>query len=394
MSFRPFDSLDVFQKRVLLRVDFNVPLEQNKILDDFRIQQTLPTIKLLKEKKAKKIILVSHLGRPLKQDKKFSLKPVFDYLEGLIDEKIYFLKTSIGKELSEEIMKLPDNSIILLENIRFYQEEKENDKNFAKELAKIADCFINEAFSVSHREASSLCAITEFLPSYSGKLLEKEIANLDKILKNPEKPLVIVLGGAKTKDKLPLIKEFLEKADYILLGGVIANTVLKANDFSIGQSFFEKEVIGEAKEIGSKKAEVVLPGDFVVLNKENKTQIKELGLIDDKDSIFDIGSMTINSFFKIISEAKTVFFNGPMGKFEDTRFSKGTNEVLKAILGNNKAFSVIGGGETIASFKKLNSKFKILDSVFLSTGGGAILEYLADKPLPGLKALKNLNKTL
>jgi 3-phosphoglycerate kinase len=390
MPLRSFDSLDVFEKRVLLRVDFNIPFEQNKVLDDFRIQQALPTIRLLKEKKAKKIILVSHLGRPLKKDKKFSLEPVADYLERLIDEKIYFLKTPISKELLEEIMKLPDNSIILLENIRFYKEEKENDRNFAKELAKTADCFINEAFSASHREVASLCAITEFLPSYSGKLLEKELASLNKILKNPKKPLVIVLGGAKTKDKLPLIKEFLEKADYILLGGVIANTILKANDFSIGKSFFEKEIINEAKKIGSKKAEVVLPGDFMVLNKENKKQIKELGLIDDKDNVFDIGPMTISSFSEIISKAKTVFFNGPMGKFEDMRFSKGTDEITKAILENNKAFSVIGGGETIASFKNLNSKFKVPDSVFLSTGGGAILEYLTGKPLPGLKVLKSI----
>jgi phosphoglycerate kinase len=388
MSLRPFDSLDVFQKRVLLRVDFNIPFKQGKVLDDFRIQKTLPTIRLLKDKKAKKIILISHLGRPLKQDERFSLQPIADYLEQSIDEKIYFLKTPIGKELSEEIIKLPGNSIILLENIRFYKEEKENDRNFAKELAKTADCFINEAFSASHRKAASLCAITEFLPSYSGKLLEKELASLDKVLENPEKPLVMILGGSKTKDKLPLVEEFLEKADYILLGGVIANTVLKANDFSIGQSFFEKEVINEAKKIGSKKAEVVLPGDFVVLNKENKKQIKELGLIDNEDNIFDIGPMTINSFSNIISKAKTVFFNGPMGKFEDIKFSKGTNEVMRAILENNKAFSVIGGGETIASLKNLNSKFKVSDSVFLSTGGGAILEYLTGKSLPGLRVLK------
>ena len=391
MSLKPFNSINVNGKRVLVRVDFNVPIEQKKILDDFRIQQTLPTIKLLKEKGAKKIILISHLGRPSKRDEKLSLELIAEYLEKLINEKIYFLKAPIGKKLLEEIENIPDNSIILLENIRFYKEEEGNNRNFAKELAKTADYFINEAFSVSHRKTASLCAITEFLPSYLGKLLEEEIANLDKVLEKPEKPLVIILGGAKTKDKLPLVEKFLEKADYILLGGVIANTILKANGFSIGQSLFEKEVISEAKEIGSKKAQIVLPGDFVVLNKENKKQIKELGLIDNDESIFDIGPTTINSFSGIISKARTVFFNGPMGKFEDIRFSKGTNEITKAILKNKKAFSVIGGGETITSFKDLSFKSKVSDSIFLSTGGGAMLEYLANKSLPGLATIKNIS---
>ena len=387
MPFKSLDSAEIAQKKVLMRVDFNIPLAENKILDDFRIQQTLPTIKLLKEKKAAKIILVSHLGRPSGKDEKFSLQPIADYLEQLIHEKIYFLKTPIGKELLEEIENILDNSIVLLENIRFYEEEEKNDKNFAKELAEMADCLVNEAFSASHRKAASLCAITEFLPSYSGKLLEKEISNLNKVSKNSAKPLVIILGGAKIKDKLPLAEKFLAEADYILLGGVMANTVLKANNFSIGQSLFE-EVMEEAKKLGSQKAELILPGDFAVLDKNGKKQIRELGKISEKDKILDIGPITGHTFDQIISKAKTIFWNGPLGKFEDQRFKDGTNQIIDSIIKNKTAFTVIGGGETIASFRIFDTKFQIPNSIFLSTGGGATLEYLAGEPLPGLVSLE------
>lgn len=394
MTLKPFDSADFSRKKVLMRVDFNVPLKQNKILDDFRIQRTLPTINFLKEKKAEKIILISHFGRPLKRDPKFSLEPISRHLEKIIGETIYFLKTPIGSQLSEEIEKLPNNSIILLENIRFYEEEEKNDKNFAKELAKIGDCFINEAFSASHREAASLCAITEFLPSFMGKLLEEEISQLNRIIKTPKRPLVIVLGGSKVKDKLPVVKRFLEQADYVLLGGVVADTVLKANDFSIGSSVFDREILDAAKNLGSQKAELILPGDFRVLNKDNKKQIKELGLIANKDIIFDIGPLAAKTFAQIISKAKTIFFNGAMGKFEDPRFSDGTKKIIEAIINNQKAQTVIGGGDTLLAFKILKPEYKILtrreagrqntEYRFFSTGGGAMLEYLAGKSLPGL----------
>ncbi len=289
--------------------------------------------------------------------------------------------------MKERIKKLPDNVIILLENIRFYKEEKENNEEFAKELAQIADCFVNEAFSVCHRKIASLCAITEFLPSYSGILLEEELANLDRMIQKSEHPLVIVLGGVKIKDKISVIERFKNKADYILLGGLMANTILKANGFCIGDSFSDESALLQAGKITIGEAGLVLPSDFKVLDKDNQIQIKELGNISEDDKIFDIGSKTCDIFSKIILKAKTVLFNGPMGKFEQEGFSEGTNKIIHAIVKNKLAFSVIGGGETITCFRSFNPKFKVSDSIFLSTGGGAMLKYLAGEPLPGLIAL-------
>lgn len=381
-------SVNISGQSVLMRVDFNVSINEGKILDDFRIQRVLPTIQFLREKEAKKIILISHLGQPtLSNQKQFSLEPVASCLEELLGEKVYFITTLIGKGLKEEIEKLPDNSIILLENIRFYKGEMENNKEFAKELAEIADCFVNEAFSVSHREVASLCAITEFLPSYSGILLEQELTNLDRITQKTEHPLVVVLGGAKIKDKISVIERFKDKADYILLGGLMANTILKANGFCIGKSLYDEGAFAQAEKMGIGKAELILPSDFMVLDKDNQIQTKELGNIAEDDKIFDIGPITCNTFSKIILKAKTVFFNGPMGKFEQEGFSNGTNKIINAIIENKLAFSIIGGGETITCLRSFNPKFQGSDSIFLSTGGGAMLKYLVGESLPGLIAL-------
>ena len=381
-------SINISGQSVLMRVDFNVPINDRKILNDFRIRRVLPTIQFLKEKKAKRIILISHLGQPTSSnEKQYSLEPVASCLEKLLEEKIYFITTLVGEGLKEKIEELPDNSIILLENIRFYEEEMENSKKFAKELAEIADCFINEAFSVCHRKAASLCAITEFLPSYSGILLEQELTNLDRITQKSEHPLVVVLGGAKIKDKISVIEKFKDKADYILLGGLMANTILKANGFYIGQSFYDEGAFAQAEKMGIGKAELILPSDFIVLDKDNQIQTKELGNISEGDKIFDIGPTTCNTFAKIILKAKTVFFNGPMGKFEQEGFSNGTNKIINAIIENKLAFSIIGGGETITCLRSFNPKFQGSDSIFLSTGGGAMLKYLVGEPLPGLIAL-------
>src|SRR5680860_186905 len=385
---RYIKSKDIFDKRVLMRVDFNVPIDKGKILDDFRIQRVLPTIQFLREKKAKKIILISHLGQPTSSDQKqLSLEPVAGCLEELLEEKVCFITTLVGEGLKEEIEELPDNSIILLENIRFYKGEMENSKKLAKELAEIADCFVNEAFSASHREAASLCAITEFLPSYSGILLEQELINLDRITQKSEHPLVVVLGGAKIKDKISVIEKFKDKTDYILLGGLMANTILKANGFCIGQSLYDEGAFAQAEKISIGKAKLILPSDFMVLDKDNQIKTKELGNISEDDKILDIGPTTCNTFSEIILKAKTVFFNGPMGKFEQEGFSNGTNEIINAIIKNKLAFSIIGGGETITCLRSFNPKFQGSDSIFLSTGGGAMLKYLVGEPLPGLIAL-------
>ena len=376
-----------------MRVDFNVDLnEEGNVIDDFRIQKTLPTIKFLKEKGAEKIILISHLGQPEKEDfwtEKFTLRPIADYLEKILKEKIYFCSLKDFKEIKEVIDKSEKGAIWLLENIRYHEGENTNDKNLAQQLSQLGDIYINEAFSVSHREAASLCAITEFLPSYPGLLFQEEIEHLNKIIKNSEPPTVMILGGAKMTDKIPVIEKFFNLANFILIGGAIANTILKSWNFEIGNSLFEEEMIEKAKNLGSDKAELILPGDFLVLTKKQQKNKRELGKIEKEDTILDIGPVAASTFQRIISQARTIFWNGPMGKIEDQRFQEGTKEILEAIIQNKEAKTVIGGGDTLESFKIPNSKFQIPNSVFLSTGGGAMLKYLAGENLPALRALEN-----
>jgi len=372
----------VKNKRVLMRVDFNVAFDkQGNIVDDFRIIKVLPTIKFLKDNNSEKIILISHLGRPQSDNKEqFSLKPVAKYLEQLLGQKIYFLTTDIGPELKKEIDVLPDRSIVFLENIRFYPEEEENSHSFAQELSQLGNVFINEAFSVSHRKAASISAITEFLPSYIGLLFQAETKALDNIKNIVSDRLVIILGGAKIKDKLPIINYFLDKAKFILVGGAIANTIIKSWDFEVGNSLVEPEMIAEAKNLGSQKAELVIPGDYEVLTDKNQVIIRNLGEITKTDTILDIGPGATKTFEKIINEAEIIFWSGPLGKIEDNRFRKGTKGVIDAILSNDKAQTVIGGGDTLMSIKLLKPKYSLENtpSRFFSTGGGAMLEYLAN----------------
>jgi phosphoglycerate kinase len=390
----------VKNKRVLMRVDFNVDIDETgKIIDDFRIQRTLPTIKFLKEESAEKIILISHLGQPEKNafwTEKFTLKPIADYLEKILKEKISFCSLKNFQEIKETIAKSEKGAIWLLENIRYHEAEEKNDKDFAHELSQLGDIYINEAFSVSHREVASLCAITKFLPSYPGFLLEDEIKHLNNIIINPKPPLVIILGGTKVEDKLPLIDIFSLKAHWLLIGGVIANTILKAWKFEIGSSLYEEKIIEKAKNLGSKTAELILPGDFFVLDKKQQKKNRELGQVEKGDNILDIGPIAASTFRDIVKKAQTIFWNGPVGKIEDQRFQEGTKEILEAVIQNKEAKTVIGGGDTLKSLKILNSKFllvqadQIPDSIFLSTGGGAMLQYLAGQTLPGLKALEKI----
>jgi len=381
----------VYHKRVLVRVDFNVSFdEQGKILDDFRIQKILPTLKFLQEQEADKIILLSHLGRPQPEDRNksdFSLQKVASYLEKLLGQKVYFSATPIGNALKQEIAKLPARSFILLENLRFYPEEEKNEVEFAKKLSDLGDIFINEAFSVSHRFSASLCGVPKFLPSYAGFLLQAEIEALDKIKKVDSNQLVVVMGGAKIKDKLPLIQSFLEWARFVLIGGALANTIIKAWDFEVGLSLVEEEMIKEAQNIGSQKAELVLPGDYRVLTKDHKIATRALGEVFKSDTILDLGPISSRTFAKFLSKAHAIFWNGPMGKIEDKRFREGTKAVLEAILSNNKAQTVIGGGDTLASLKLIKPGYQIQDTKlrFFSTGGGALLEYLSVKPCQVLK---------
>lgn len=325
---------DLKNKRVLLRCDFNVPLnEKGEILNDFRIKAALPTIEYL-IKAGAKIILISHLAEPERQDKRYSLKPVAQRLEELLRQKIEFVEGAIPGIA-------PCGEVVLLENLRFHKGEKENNEEFAKELAGLADIYINDAFGVCHREHASVAAITKFLASGAGFLLEKEIEALSQSLNQPERPLVAIIGGKKIETKIKVIDQFLKKADCLLLGGKIG---LEAN---------------------IKSDKLVVP-------------------LDDKEGL-DIGPKSIKAFSEIIKKARTIIWNGPMGKFEDKRFEKGTKEIAKAIAKNKKAFKIAGGGETIEAIFKygLENKFN-----HISTGGGAMLAFLSDEKLPGIETLK------
>lgn len=354
-TIRDFDLKD---KKVLVRCDFNVPLsEEGNILDDFRIRKTLPTIKYLKEKGAK-LILLSHLGRPQKvqslktslssvepsQIQSFSLKPIGLRLGQLLNEQIKFFPGCTGKELEKEIEKMKRGEIILLENLRFYKEEEENDENFAKELAKLGDIFINDALSVSHRSHASVVGITKYLSSGAGFLLENEVKVLSKIITNPKRPLVAIIGGGKVRDKAEIVERFSNFADSVLLGNLIAEEIIKKKIQNLKKIFFP---------------------------------------VDSKEN-YDIGEKTIKIFKEQIIRAKTVFWAGPLGKIEEKKYQNGTREIAKAVI-ESQAFSVIGGGDTVEFFNEINLTEEFN---YVSIGGGAMLKFLAGEKLPGLEVLK------
>ncbi|MCX8016220.1 MAG: phosphoglycerate kinase [Patescibacteria group bacterium] len=376
----------VSNKKILLRVDYNVDLdEKGKIISDFRLRASLETINFLLKYSAQKIIIVSHLGRPEGKEKKLSLEPIAKHLEKLLKKRVVFLGDCIGNEIKNTINNSKEK-IFLLENLRFYKEEENNDELFAQKLADLADIYINDAFGVSHRLNASVAAITKFLPSYAGFLMKKEVENLSKIKDDAVSPFVIVLGGAKISTKLPLIKAFLNKADYILLGGGLANTFWKAWGFNVGKSLVEEKMIEEAKNLGSQKAELILPGDLIVASdfndKNGKT--KEIGEIKEKDIIVDIGPVATQTFVNIIKNAQTILWNGPMGYWENKKFRDGTEKIAKAIA-KNKNFTVVGGGETLTAIEELG----LLDEYhFVSTGGGAMLDFLSSNELSALKFLQ------
>jgi len=405
MRLKSIRGLNLKNKKILLRVNFDVPIKNGKILDDSRILAHLPTIFYLIKKKAK-IILISHLDSPLKiknkrlRIKNYSLKKVAEYLnEFPIPNpnaqilKLKFIDDCLGEKVKKEIDKLKAGEIILLENLRFYPDEEKNDKKFAKNLASLADLYINDAFPVCHRAHASVSAMTKYLPSYAGFLLEGEIKNLSEILERPKHPLIILMGGAKISTKLPVIKNLLKIADQILIGGGLANTFFKAMGLDIGQSIYEKEMIDQAKII-SKNKKIVLPVDVKIKLKTQNSKFKIQNFKIDKLNklknfkILDIGKETIGLFSKYLSSARMIIFNGPMGYFEEKPFDLGTKKIVEAILKNKRAKIIIGGGETIAVVK--NFKIKDGKKVFISTGGGAMLEFLSGKNLPGIKPfLKN-----
>lgn len=381
---------EIKNKRVLLRVDFNVTLSKNlEIVDDIRILKSLPTIKLLLKNK-NKIIIVSHLGRPQKRDKKFSLSPVASYLKSIFPNNKVILIDDFLSEKDQEILKnQTEKDIILLENIRFYKQEQENNQEFAKKLATLGNVYINDAFGVSHRKDVSVFGITKYLPSYCGLLLEKEIETVSKIMDHPKKPVVAIIGGAKISTKILFLSKLINIVDFILLGGGLANTLLTAQGVSLGKSLSEKNQTEKAKEIlemaKKQRVKIVLPKDGSGLEEE-KEKTYLINQVPDDFSILDIGPETQAEFGKIIDSASTIIWNGPVGFCEDERFKRGTDFIFYSIAQNTNAYSLVGGGDTLAAV----SKKDLLDKItHVSTGGGAMLELIENATLPGLEALKD-----
>lgn len=372
------------EKRVLVRVDFNVAVKNNKVINDTKIKAALPTIKYLIEKNAR-IILISHLGRPSSDVGKFSLNPIVKNLEKLLGQKVKFIDDCVGEKVKNKIEKMKGSEIILLENLRFYKEEIKNSKKFAKNLASFADVYINDAFAVSHRVHSSIAAITSYLPSYAGFLIEKEIKNLS-VLFNPKKPYIVLLGGAKLKTKISLISALSKRADKILIGGVIANQFLKMQGYDVGKSLIKKEVIKKIKRFKFND-KIFLPKDVIVAKKisaDARAEAKNIDRISKDDIILDIGPETIREYAKILKSAKMILWNGPMGMLELRRFANGSTMLARIIACAPKAFTVCGGGETIIALEQTKMK-RFVNCV--STGGGAMLSYLASEKMPGIKPL-------
>lgn len=379
---------DVAGKRVIVRVDFNVSLdEQGKILDDFKIISTLPTIKYLIDREAK-IVLMSHLGNPGgKFDPKYSLNPVRERLADYLNLPVQFSSDCIGSEAQKMAAALAQGQLLMLENLRFYTQEEANDAVFAQNLAKLAEIYVNDAFAECHRDCASMTTITKFLPSYGGLLLEKEIENLSRVRDNPEHPLVVIIGGAKISTKIKLIRSFLKKADNIILGGALANTVLHAKGIAVGKSIIEEAMAAEVNKLDITDVKLHLPVDVLVCaGRQNLDSCRcgSVGLVQEGESIFDIGPDTEEIFAQVIKTAKMVIWNGSMGVFENDSFAHGTQVIAQAIA-DSSAFTVVGGGETTAYMKKIGfiERFS-----FVSTGGGAMLKFLAGEMLPGIEALK------
>lgn len=377
-------------KRVLIRVDFNVPLDENlNITDDTRIRASIPTIKYILDKGGS-VILMSHLGRPDGQVKEsMRLTPVAKRLKELLKRDVKKLNDCVGSEVKEAVAKMKPGDVVLLENLRFHKEEEKNDPQFAKGLASLGDIFVNDAFGTCHRAHASTAGITKYLPSASGFLVEKEIQYFERLLEKPEKPYVAILGGAKVSDKIEVFKKLMENCDTILVGGAMAYTFLKSKGIGVGNSKLERDKVGLAREILDKAegrgVNIILPLDHVVADRLDKNaSVKEVGQqIPDGWIGLDIGKATIKKFKDILSTAKTVVWNGPVGYFEIDRFERGTKE-LAMFLADSEATTVIGGGDTAAAVAQLGLDGKMSH---ISTGGGASLEYLEGKVLPGIAAL-------
>lgn len=398
MDKKTVRDLDVAGKKVLVRVDFNVPLnDKGEITDDTRITASLPTIQYLLEQKAA-IILMAHLGRPKGQVKpELSLAPVAKHLGKLLGKKILFAPDCVGEAAQAAASKLKPGHILLLENLRFHKEEEKNDMEFAEKLASLADLYVNDGFGVSHRAHASVEGVTHFLPAAAGFLLEKEIQYVGQAVTNPLHPFVAIIGGAKVSDKIGVISNLLDKVDTLLIGGGMANTFLAAQGYKMGKSLVEEDKLDLAKELLAKakknKVNMLLPTDLVMAaafapDAEHVTEkVKNL---NQAYMALDIGAETSKAYAEALADAKMIVWNGPMGVFEMDAFCKGTEAVAKAVA-ESRATSIVGGGDSVAAIEKLGLAKRI---THISTGGGASLEYLEGKVLPGVAALDDLRRKM
>jgi phosphoglycerate kinase len=390
MSKLSIADLDLAGKRVFMRVDFNVPLSDGKIADDTRIQASLPSIRFVLEKRGR-LILASHLGRPkARPEPQYSLKPVAARLSQLLGTSVAFAPDCVGSQVTGMVSRLGDAEVILLENLRFHAGEESNDEAFAKELAGLCDLYVNDAFGTAHRAHASTVGIAAFVPkSAAGFLMHKEIEALNHALTKAEKPYVAIVGGAKISDKIELIENFLNIADTILIGGAMAYTFFRAQGIETGKSLVETDKIGLAKELLARarqgNASIELPVDHVVAKSLDSTE-SEVTTVSQTaaDRLgLDIGPETVRRYSEVIRQAKTVVWNGPMGVFENPKFAKGTFDIARAVA-DSGAFSIVGGGDSAAAVLQSGVESKI---THISTGGGASLEFLSGRKLPGIEVL-------
>lgn len=393
MSKKTIRDIDVSGKKVLVRCDFNVPQDENgNITDNRRILGAIPTIKYLIDHNAK-VILCSHLGRPKGEVKKeFSLAPVQKELSKELGIEVKLADDIVGESAKKLTQDMKEKEVVLLENVRFDKREEQNDREFSKELASLAEIYVNDAFGTAHRAHSSTAGVAEFLPAVSGFLIEKEIKFLGEALNNPKRPFVSIIGGKKVSDKISVINNLLEKVDTLLIGGGMAYTFFKAEGLNIGSSLCEDDKLDLAKELiekaKKKNVKLLLPIDVVVakeFSSDAESKVVNVDEIEDGWEGMDIGPETIKQFEEILKNAKTIMWNGPLGVFEFDKFAKGTNEIAK-IIGNTDAITVIGGGDSAAAIEKAGMADKM---THISTGGGASLEFLEGKNLPGISCLQD-----